>query len=467
MRVRLITLASLFTSTLIGQDTQGPEPRSVEGLAARLVDLDLRYTDWTLLRHLAEHAAAVGRDAGPVIDKAVRDAEARGAVRLQLRLLGVLAAVDDRGVKRLAEFVRGDGQQAAAIAARVLGRCGSQRDALGRTLAELLAGEKRPAIRSALALAAADAGVTSAAATIRGWLEAGDSSSNTVFMVLALAALSRDLEPEKIGAWLRSEGPMGQVGMLASRWHPDAGYEALLLEHLARTDDHASHDTARRWTIESLGVCGGDAAIDALRADLAAEPADVSDIPGGVVVASSELDPRRLALARLGEPAAVEWMVAAVAADGRGASGGTTFSLVSPRSARLFELFGKWGDADAADVLDARIRERAGSSLSRVLGARGLCWQKDVRGLEGAAALLIDPALTASERGMPESVTMAQQTLHEFVANANRPDCVVIDSWESAAALGRRWDAWIEAHRDALEWSAPTLLGEVDETVLW
>jgi len=62
-------------------------------------------------------------------------------------------------------------------------------------------------------------------------------------------------------------------------------------------------------------------------------------------------------------------------------------------------------------------------------------------------------------------VVLPQETLHEFVANQDRPDYVIVgDDEDAAARVGKQWQAWRKRKGADIEWREP-LPG--DDMLLW
>ncbi|MGK0301465.1 MAG: hypothetical protein ACI89X_002343 [Planctomycetota bacterium] len=457
-RISVMVLAvAVAAADLTSQSSpDAPEAAKVASLELRLASLDTSSTDWALLRDICDKVPQLAADAVPVLQKVIGRASDRDDARYSLRLLGVLARIDDIGVRQLRELTTDERVGVAAMAARVLGRCGSQTLEARSALKEALQAEVRPWVACAIAMGAADAAAVDAAPAILARLQAGELAPEVAqWFVVALSRLSRDTPVATVKSWLRSPIPMAGAGALAARWQSHPPYEQILLKRAPELEG-----VSWSWAVETLGLCGGESARKFLRQSLDASAAEQAG-----VVASSRVDSRLLALARLGEPAALEWLVASIAADGRSDVGRPTFEFLSPATARLAELYGKWRCPKSAEVLHARLQADQGSATSRAHAARGLCWQRDTRGLSAAAALLVSPKLRDLERGMGMALVLAQETLHEFVANPDRPDYVIVgDDEQAAVKVGRAWQSWLERKREAIQWREPLPGGDM---LLW
>lgn len=448
---------ALLISLLVGTVGLRAQESTPGHLEQRLAGLAMSYTDWVLLRDICDKAARDREAALPIVTRAVATARESGDPRYHVRVLGVLARIDDAGLEQLRAIIAGDQVGTAAVAARVLGRCGRADAALGLSLREALEAEQRPWVASAIALAAADAGATSVAPAIQARLRAGDLPKEVALWFASALAIVRKPPLRTIDAWLRSDSALADAGVLATRWHGrQRRFEELLLDRMATVEGDA-----RDWVAQSLGVCGGESAKRVLRESYIAD----SESDGGAVIVSSNVDARLLALARLGEPVARRWLAKAVEGDFRSATASPSFELLTPETARLAELYGKWRCPGSTAALAARLAGARGHATSRAYAARGLCWQRDVRGLSASADLLVTPKLSTLERGLGMALTKAQANLHEFVANADRPDYVVVDDDEAAAGkVGRAWRTWLEENADAIEWREP-LPG--DDLIVW
>lgn len=456
-----VAVANVFVPAVAAQEAAAD--LRLAALEARLGSLDDRSTDWVLLRDVCDKAAAIGAAAAPVLDKAIAAVADRKDQRFAVRLLGAQARVDERGVQRLRAQIVGQHAGVAAFAARVLGRCGATGDLVQRALLETFDVEHRPGVAAAVALGAADAGVTALAPAIEHALSDLDLEEQVAaWLAVALGRLSAEVPVATVEKWLRGSVPLADAGAVAARWHPEASFEQLLLVRMRKSEgDVFAH------VVGSLGSCGGDAAMRALQLGLDADRRAREDEQEetGTVMMSSETDPRLLALARLGDPAAQQALAALIGAPARGEQNGVTFEMLTPQQARLAELYGKYRCADAAKHLLAVLADEGLSCTARGYAARGLCWQRDRRGLEAAAALLVTPHMTPLEQGLGMALVGPQNTLHEFVANADRPDYVVIgDDEQAAAEVGRAWQEWLAQHADSLEWREPL---PADDLLTW
>ncbi len=455
----LVVTWLVWLGLLAAQD--GPAALTTEErttLQARLERLDLDYTDWTLLRDVADKVAVLGDRATPVVTAAVTAAKGREDPRFAMRLLGVLACIDDRGLTQLREFVAAPNPGTASLAARVLGRCGLPAPRLALPLNELLAAEQRPWVASALAMAAGDAGVHDCAGAIRKHLVAADLDPQiATWFAMAFAFASGELPVPTVRAWLGNPSPLRSVAVLVARGRQDATVEKDLLSLLAATKEQP----LATWIVQSLAACGGEPARKALQDLISASREDDAGLIG-----STKLDPRQLALLRLGDPDAFAWAKAAIVGNGSGTlSSGTTFQVMGPALAQLPELLGKWRLANAAATLLTIVADKQVSIWSRAHAVRGLCWQQNARGLTAAANLLVTGP--TDDFNAANALAIAQTTLHEFVANVDRPDYLPFDGGdpEIIASVGRRWTQWLQANAATIRWREPPPDG--DNLLLW
>lgn len=442
------------------KNTLSPDER--KSLEASLDLLDGGFTDWVLLANVSDKFQHFGSRAVPLLRERVKAMSERKDPRYALRLLGVLCRLDDDGARQIFEIVGSEDERAAAIAARVIGRSEAPPTRTHTRLAEMLEKEKRPAIISALALAAADAGATAAAKTIRARI-----SEQTVepeiarWLSIALANLEKDLPTKSVLEWLVPDSPLVESAILLARSHQDPEIESRLFTLL----DSAEDETRWTWLIEALGACGGEESRKALRESLSAEEAEAESKRGGVTVLSSRVDARLLALLRLGEPAAVEWAKEFVASAGEGETSGIQVQLLGAAQSRIPELLGKWRITDADSVVDACLKSDAAPAVMRMHAARGLCWRRDTRGLRAAAELLAAPETTAMLFELRAAGLPAQNTLHQFVGNLDRPDYVPFEDGAVAVELGKQWIAWIAKNESKIQWREP--LSESQDLLLW
>jgi len=427
-------------------------------LLERLHRLDMGHTDWTLLRDVGDKAGALGSAAVPAIEAEIAAAQTREDQRYALRLMGVLARCEPgKGLEMLAGAVAADDADTAAIAARVLGFCGVGAEHVAAVVAARLPQEQRKGVANALALAAGDAGATATAPMLRDRLASGKLAPDGVaWFGLAVAQIADKEMQGKALEWLQSRTPLQVAAVLLVRRMREPKAEPRLLEMLAATGDNQGyHD----WILGSLGACGGDATRAALRKELAAEAADQA--AAGVQMVAGQADARRLALLRLGDKDQVQWAKGIITSHGEGQLGGIGTSMMSPSLARLPELFGKWNLPGGVEVMTACLADKKAPAWMRAYAARGLCWRRDVRGLQAAAALLTTEKHPEHEFGVPDALHAAQQTLHDFVADADRPDYLVVErtgielddeTLARAIAIGRQWQQWLQKKGSKVAW---------------
>lgn len=134
---------------------------------------------------------------------------------------------------------------------------------------------------------------------------------------------------------------------------------------------------------------------------------------------------------------------------------------------RMAELLGKWGIVGAAAELATLTADQQVLLRTRSHAARGLCWLRDPRGLLAAASLLQQELVHRLD--LPDAYTRCQETLHQFVANPDRPVYVPLQpsafqADQETASVGAAWQAWLEANAEAIVWRSPRF---VDDMVLW
>lgn len=426
-------------------------------LVERLRCLDMDHTDWTLLCDVGEKAAARASAAIPLVDAELAAAAKKDDPRFRIRLLGILARIEPtRGTEQLAAAIAADNDGVAAFAARILGRCGAPADRIGAVVMARLLVESRSNVASALALAACEAGAIGTTRPLLDRLRSGSVPRGSKhWFSIALAQLAdRDLQAESLG-WLKPRSSLCEAAVLIARRTRDARAEVPLLELLAADVD----EKLATCILQSLGACGGAATRAALRSSLAMEARTFAT--AGIQVASSPLDARQLALLRLGDPKQVAWARATISPRVEGADAKTTIDVMTSSKARVPELLGKWNVTGAADALVACLANKDVATWVRAYAARGLCWLHDGRGLAGAAELLAGE--TTREFGGDRGLMVAQQTLHEFVANADRPDYVPIDAASKVSGVGKAWLGWLGKHQ--VTWRDPRQ--DTDEPLLF
>ncbi|MGE3174249.1 MAG: hypothetical protein AB7O97_16595 [Planctomycetota bacterium] len=409
-------------------------------LVRRLRHLDLPFTDWVLLRDVGDKVATLGQKAQPAVAFEVEFARDSADPRYRIRLLGVQARIDtDAAVKQLEQVVVGDDEALAALAARVLGRVGAPTGRIAELLKDRLARETRLSVRGALILAAGEAGATESAPLLQVMIEKGAVEGQELLWTWTALAQTAGRELAVASdVWLVPESQfVGAAVLMARRW--GLRTERELLELLARSPA----EPLRSWVLQTLAAVGGDDTRKALRQAVDADGA------APTVVVETGLDPRRLALLRLGDKDARRWAIDQVV---------RAATRPEAEVRRLPELFGRWNVDGAAELLLEWAADPARSLLLRASAARGLCWMRDPRGLRAAAAVLQADAVDAHEPMELAGLQLAQQTLHQFVADAERPDYLGLlpGDREKAGERGLRWRAWLDAREAALQWRRPT-----------
>lgn len=443
----------VFAAPIVAQDPAATPP-AASRVAALVRVLDADSTDWIALQDAADKAAALGTASREELSLVLDAAAKRPDRRYMLRLLGVLARIDVDAVARLGTQIDDTNQQHAAIAARVLGRSGADPAAVARELIARLETEHRPLVVGALALAAADAGCKAAAPAIRR-LIAADAVPDRTWLHTAHAVLAVGAPATTIVEWLGSE-ELRPSALLLARTCPDPELAAALLGR--RGDDLPREQ--EEWLLQSLGAIGGRDATVALLTELR----DAERSSG--VERSTPFDARRLALLRLGDMGARQLASSTLRGNGQRVRNGISAQIVTADLPQLAELLGKWRLVGSAAELVELADDEAVLVWSRSHAARGLCWQRDVRGLQRAAKLLAEPG-TEHEFGVPKAHEVCQATLHQFVANADRPAYVplrVVALDPSTAELAARWQEWLEANAAKITWREPYSDGEM---LLW
>lgn len=446
-RALVLALAAtlpLLTVAVAQEPAEGATPaqRERELLLRRLRRLDLPYTDWSLFRDVGERVAAAGAAAQPVVAVEVEVARGNADPRYRLRLLGVQVRVDpEAAIGELAKAIGGDDEGLAALAARVLGRSGVPPERLEGLLRERMVAETRASVRSALVLAAGEAAAVGVAPLLRSMLEKGGIQGGEVPWAWTALAMLGDRELATTArTWLAPHSPLLGAGVLLARRYGDAEAERPLLR-LLETEPSSPLPT---WIALGLGACGGDAARKVLRTGLGLdEPTNRR-----AEAVRTGIDPRYLALLRLGDRDARSWAAGCIQ---------RSATLLEVGVARLPELFGRWRvDGAAADLVGFGAQAELPLAV-RVGAARGLCWLQDRRGLEAAVALLGDDGLDAAQPEVVESLLRLQRTLFEFVGDPERPDYrgLVLGDRAASADAAVEWRAWLTAHPDQVPWRSP------------
>jgi hypothetical protein len=453
----LLTIALVTVCTAVAtraQDQQDPAAPGDARAATLLATLDTGHTDWVALQDVGDKFAALGATGRAELDRALAAAATREDRRFELRLLGVLARFDATAVPRLGLRIGDDEEEQAAIAARVLGRSTADTAAVALELNARLRTERRPLVLGALALAAAEAGCAEAAPAIRRAIEAG-AVPERPWLHQAHAMLAVGTPATTLVEWLGNDA-LRPSALLLARTSPDGELAAALLRR--RGDDVP--DLHREWLLQSLGAIGGRDAMVALRTDLRDAPRSDTTVP------ATPFDARRLALLRLGDPDARKLALATLRGNGKRMMRGVSAQFLDPELPQLAELLGKWRLLGIADELHDLIGDEKVLLWSRSRAARGLGWQQDLRGLH-AAAKLLTAAGTTIEFGGAMAHATCQATLHEFVANADRPDYVPLGTSQldpRAAEVGTRWQTWLAANATKVTWREPRNDGEM---LLW
>jgi hypothetical protein len=441
-----VAVLSLCAGPAVTLAAQGEAPVETpktgrEVLVQRLRQLDLPYTDWPLLAFVREKIAADGAAAQPLIAVETEMARTSPDARYRVRLLGVQLAVEpDTAMRELQLVVTGRDEALAALAARVLGRCGAPPAKFEALVRDRLALESRSSVRGALVLAAGEAGVTALAPMLRLMLEKGAVPPAEVAWTWTALAQTADAEMASAArAWLSQQSPFLGTAVLLARRFRDPEAERPLVRML----EAGPPPPVAIWVVQSLGAVGGDAARRGLRAAIDADRKAHRD---GDVVVGTSIDGRQLALLRLGDRDARAWVEGYVA---------RSVTLLDAGVARVPELFGRWRVDGAAATLREWVRKGELPLLVRASAARGLCWLGEPYGIEAAADLLGEK-VDALAPEVLEALRLLQWTLHDFVADPDRPDCrgLVPGDSKKAADIGKAWRLWLQ-QKGRVRWRIP------------
>jgi len=312
--------------------------------------------------------------------------------------------------------------------------------------------EQREVVLAALAMAAAESGCQALLPWVQQQL-ASATDRDQQWLAQAHAILAVGTPVAILREWLASP-PLRASAMLLARTCADAELEQPLLALVPQIED----DTYSEWLLHSLGAIGGNDTRRALATDLRRNPPREP---------STKVDPRRLALLRLGDIDQRKWVLGQLRTNGWRDTGGVTSQVVGPGMVRMAELLGKWGIVGAAAELATLTADQQVLLLTRSHAARGLCWLRDPCGLLAAASLLQQEL--AHRLDSPEAYTRCQEALHQFVANPDRPVYVPLQHGSFRAdpatgSVGAAWQAWLEANAKAIVWRLPRF---VDDMVLW
>lgn len=400
------------------------------------------YDDWVLLRDLCDKAALAGPHSLTSLNDAVKRATG-GVPERRVFLLGLVARLSDDGVRQLLAIVGKERESVvdrklASMAACVLGHCGSRSTIWQAGIRDALKVESDDGIVVHLIESACNADLPELLQVV---MESVASDTlggrDPKFFCYTAGALARNASPATIMQWIVSPGRENSVGLVAARWHQNKDFERVLIERLPRAK-------GKEWTltVESLGACGSKRALDALRESLDSSVREGRDDEGlgHYITDLPHLDPRLLALARLGEDQALEWVRQHMMATHAVRYGGRKqFDALM-----LIEFFGRWNMKDARGELTRVLKDPNAVIPQRCHAARGLCWLKKHEGLTASAELMSgfeDPG---------SRCWFAQETLHDFVANLDRPDMVLDPAQYEAAST--EWLAWLEKNRTRIEW---------------
>jgi hypothetical protein len=227
--------------------------------------------------------------------------------------------------------------------------------------------------------------------------------------------------------------------------------------------------------VHALGASRDEAARAVLTASLAGDNGEHEAGPNGEQrIASSTIDPRKLALLRLGDETALQWALEIIDSNGTRKIGQMTVQMLGVEVVRLPALAGKWESLNAASLLAIAKHAERDYGL-RIHASRGLCWRHDPRGLVALADLLTEPDAAAALH-----VDDAQRTLQEFVGDADRPDHLPssmmarmqrprreVGPDPQPASIGKQWQQWLANKRGRVSWRQPPLDTEDDELLQW
>lgn len=400
------------------------------------------FDDWVLLRDLCDKAELAGPQTLTSLNAAVKGAVG-GLPERRVFLLGLVARLSDEGVRQLLAIVGKERESVvdrklAGMAANVLGHCGSRSAVLQDGIRYALRAETDRHTLVDLIEASCNADIQELLPVV---MEAINSDAlagvDPRDICYTAGALARDASQANIMQWISAPGKGNGVGLLAARWKQNQEIESLLIDRLPRAK--AKEWT---WTVETLGACGSKRALEALRESLDSSVREGRDDEGQGHYTTDlpHLDPRLLALARLGEDQALEWVRQHMMATHAVRYGG----LKEFDALMLIEFFGRWNMKDARGELNRVLKDPNAVIAQRCHAARGLCWLKRYEGLTASAELMSgyeDPG---------SRCWFAQKTLHHFVANLDRPDMVLDPAQYEAAST--EWLAWLEKNRTRIEW---------------
>ena len=418
----------------------GQQDAARERTATLVQRLDMEHTDWTLFLDVSDKVHAIGKPAIAVIDEELAGERAKASRRYALRLLGVLARIDRRGIDELASAIDGDEVDTAAVAARILGRSGADHDAVENAFVARLGPRARSGVSGAIAMGASDAGAKAAAAPLR--LMLGNHTvrgQDAHWVAVGAGTLTHKLAD--VRECLAASGSLQKVGILAARTVRDDAVTKRLKELIETTDDGTTWD----WIVQAFGAIGDDEVRDKLRQSIEGE---------SEAITSTSLDQRRLALVRLGDAKQIAWALGAIGNSGRGESNGITMQFMGPALAALPELLAKWKVDGAKKALSAFAANQELLVGQRAYVARGLCRLRERSGLELAAELLATERKDREAFPLQRALEVAQMALHDFVADPSRPDYVPIERGAEGAAveIGQRWQKWLEEKGAAIAW---------------
>lgn len=451
--VRSFALLAIWPAIAFAPIATAQEDHVRDRVATLVRRLHMKHTDWTLFLDVSDKVLAIGSPAVPVIDAELAGERAKTSRRYALRLLGVLAAIERRGIDELAAAIDGDDFGLAAVAARILGRCRGDRTTIENAFVARLRPGARSGIVGALAMGASDAGVKAVAAPLRLMLaNHAAREPDAHWVTVAAGTLTDGLED--IRKCLAASGSLQKVGILAARTVRDEAVMKRLKELIETTDD----PTTWEWIMQAFGAVGDDEVRERLRQSIEGEPEEIL---------STELDDRRLALIRLGDRKQIEWALGHIVSGGRGQTGGVTTQVLGPELAALPDLLAKWRVDGVVEALAALGQNPAVSVWQRAYVARGLSRLRDRAGPDLAAALLAAGDHRASEFDLAGSLNIAQCALHHFIADTSRPDYVPIERGTEGVAIevGEQWKKWLGGKGTAIAWRDAR--EETDDLLFW
>jgi len=430
----------------------------VGAVRIRVEELEAHYDNLVLFDDLRDKVASIGAPAAPVLKMAIAKADNSNPQRT-IFLTALLAILDDLAMDALIAAAVGEVDSPDSPAIKLLGRVGAIKTKAREEIQRLTLESTNPLRERDIVHAAIDAGCLGCVAHFIERLE--DGRNNLLYH--AIGTLARNMPKSEVLAMIESGGALGDAGAFAARWSVDSKIESALIERLDKVQGWSWI-----WTVESLGAVGGKKALEALRRDYLASPREEVTGPrerrNGMWYRrgtdNPSIDVREWALARLGDADSLDLIRFAMSSE-RFCHYGLNKQIWAHK---LSEQFGAWAMPGAEETLQLMTNGLGRSSSERQGAARGLCWLKKLEGLY-ALARLLNQDHPKTDLEWDRSLVRAQDTLHSFVGNANRPDYEIFDGTEGAyRKVGMAWTEWIRRNEQAIQWRRPSHDGLV---VLW